>query len=60
MAQGLLDDLREFVDTETVDGPEGLAWQWDKRLITVEELHHTVERYRKMKVLVGSEGGGRD
>jgi hypothetical protein len=51
-ARSILAHLRSFSDHESIDGPYGVATQWERHLNTLEELRQTYTRYLDLADLV--------
>lgn len=52
LAQTILADLRAISDFDAIDGHDGVATQWNKRMITIAELFETQRRYHRLLRLV--------
>jgi hypothetical protein len=52
-ARRILDHLRVFVDADTINGKDGIAWAWSAHLITVADLRDVYARDLKLREMVG-------
>jgi hypothetical protein len=51
-AAQILDELRSFVDRDTIDGLYGVASGWSRGLLSLEDLEESRLRFLRMQALV--------
>ena len=51
-ARSILDHMRTFVDAETMDGENGVAWAFERRYVSLQDIRASYRRYLDLKDLV--------
>jgi hypothetical protein len=50
--RSILDHMRTFVDAETMDGQNGVAWAYERRYVSLQDIRTSYGRYLDLKDLV--------
>lgn len=51
-ARSIFDHMRTFVDAETMDGQNGVAWAYERRYVSLQDIRASYRRYLDLKDLV--------
>ena len=50
--RSILDHMRTVVDAETTDGENGVAWAYERRYVSLQDIRASYRRYLDLKDLV--------
>jgi hypothetical protein len=51
-ARSSLSHMRTFVDAETIDGENGVAWAFERRYVSLQDIRGSYRRYLDLQDLV--------